>query len=166
MCSCWEAHLKCDCTPTVLKHGLHPVCVCLEICVRSSLLGRHSESKTWRWNSGILQCYLKSCDMGDWDWHIFTIFPGGSDGKESAYQCRRCQRCWFYPWVGKIPWRRALQPPPVFLPGESHGQRSLAGYSPWSGRVRHDWVTEHDKNNPEYAHEGLQRWPKILDITC
>ena len=34
------------------------------------------------------------------------------------------------PWVGKIPWRRAWQPTPVFLPGESHGQRSLAGYSP------------------------------------
>ena len=36
----------------------------------------------------------------------------------------------FDPWVGKIPWRRAGQPTPVFLPGESHGQRSLAGYSP------------------------------------
>ena len=35
------------------------------------------------------------------------------------------------PWVGKIPWRRAWQPTPVFLPGESHGQRSLAGCSPW-----------------------------------
>ena len=34
------------------------------------------------------------------------------------------------PWVGKIPWRRKWQPPPVFLPGEAHGQRSLAGYSP------------------------------------
>ena len=34
------------------------------------------------------------------------------------------------PWVGKIPWRRAWQPPPVFLPGESHGQRSLVGYIP------------------------------------
>ena len=33
------------------------------------------------------------------------------------------------PWVEKIPWRRAWQPSPVFLPGESHGQRSLAGYS-------------------------------------
>ena len=39
-------------------------------------------------------------------------------------------RCGFDPWVGKIPWRRALQPTPVFLPGESHGQRSLAGHSP------------------------------------
>ena len=35
------------------------------------------------------------------------------------------------PWVGKIPCRRARQPTPVFLPGESHGERSLAGYSPW-----------------------------------
>ena len=35
------------------------------------------------------------------------------------------------PWVGKIPWRMAWQPTPVFLPGESHGQRSQAGYSPW-----------------------------------
>ena len=34
-------------------------------------------------------------------------------------------------WVWKVPWRRAWQPTPVFLPGESHGQRSLAGYSPW-----------------------------------
>ena len=34
-------------------------------------------------------------------------------------------------WVGKIPWSRKWQPTPVFLPGESHGQRSLAGYSPW-----------------------------------
>ena len=37
----------------------------------------------------------------------------------------------FYPWVGKIPWRRAWQPTPVFLFGESYGQRSLEGYSPW-----------------------------------
>ena len=37
----------------------------------------------------------------------------------------------FDPWVGKIPWRRKWQPTPVFLPGESHGQRSLVGYSLW-----------------------------------
>ena len=41
------------------------------------------------------------------------------------------------PWVGKIPWRRKWQPTPVFVPGESHGQRSLAGYSPW-GRTESD----------------------------
>ena len=49
--------------------------------------------------------------------------------KESACQCRRCWRHRFHPWVGKIPWRRAGQPTPIFLPGESHGQRSLGGYS-------------------------------------
>ena len=43
----------------------------------------------------------------------------------------------FDPWAGKIPWRRKWQPTPVFLPGESHGQRSLAGYSP-QGRTESD----------------------------
>jgi len=37
----------------------------------------------------------------------------------------------FDPWIGKIPWRKEWQPNPVFLPGKSHGQRSLAGCSPW-----------------------------------
>ena len=57
-------------------------------------------------------------------------FPGGTNGKEPGCQCRRCKRHGINPWVGKIPWRRAWQPIPVFLPGESHGQKSLAGYSP------------------------------------
>ena len=48
-------------------------------------------------------------------------------GKEPTCECVRHG---FAPWVGKIPWRRKWQPTPVFLPGESHGQRSLAGYSP------------------------------------
>jgi len=48
----------------------------------------------------------------------------------------------FNPWVRKIPWRREWLPTPVFLPGESHGQRSLAGYSPWGHkRVRHNLET-------------------------
>ena len=46
-------------------------------------------------------------------------------------QCRRHKRPTFDSWVRKIPWRRAWQPTPVFLPGEFHGQRSLAGYGPW-----------------------------------
>ena len=49
----------------------------------------------------------------------------------------------FDPWVGKIPWRRAWQPTAVFLPEESHGQRSLAGYSPWGRRVGFSGATEH-----------------------
>ena len=46
-------------------------------------------------------------------------------------------RCWFDPWVRKIPWRRKWQHIPVFLPGKSHGQRSLEGYSP-QGREESD----------------------------
>jgi len=57
-------------------------------------------------------------------------FPRGASDKESACQYRRQKRHRFNPWVGKIPWRKKWQPTPVFLPGESHGQRSLAGYSP------------------------------------
>jgi len=56
-------------------------------------------------------------------------FPGATSGKEPICQCRRHKRLGFDPWVGKIPWRRAWQPTPVFLPGEFHGQRSLVGYS-------------------------------------
>ena len=48
-------------------------------------------------------------------------------GKEPASQCRTPR---FNPWVGKILWRRKWQPIPVFLPEESHGQRSLVAYSP------------------------------------
>ena len=58
-------------------------------------------------------------------------FLGGASGREPACQCRRHKRCRFTPWVGKIPLRREWQPSPVFSPGESQGQRSLAGYSPW-----------------------------------
>ena len=53
--------------------------------------------------------------------------PWSLSGKESSCQCRRCG---FDPWVRKIPCRRKWQPTLVVLPGESHGQRSLVGYSP------------------------------------
>ena len=66
-------------------------------------------------------------------------------------QCRRHGRSReFSPWVEKIPWRRKWQPTPVFLPGESHGQRSLVGYSPWGHeRVGCGWVTEHSRIRQE-----------------
>ena len=48
-------------------------------------------------------------------------FPGGSAGKESTCQNKRCKRCEFDPWVGKIPWRRKWQPTLVFFPGKFHG---------------------------------------------
>ena len=68
---------------------------------------------------------------------ICAYTSGDASGKEPVCPCRRLRRSEFYPWVGKIPWRRAWQPTPVFLPEESCGQRNLVGYSPW-GREESD----------------------------
>ena len=79
---------------------------------------------------------------GDGPWGCFwfgAIFIAScSVGKRICLQCRRPG---FNPQVGKIPWKRKWQPTPVLLPGEFHGQRNLAGYSPWDCRVRHNWAT-------------------------
>ena len=63
-------------------------------------------------------------------------------GKELACQCRRLR---FNPWARKIPWRRIWQPTPVFLPWESHCQRSLEGYSPCSCKDTDttEWLNMH-----------------------
>ena len=63
-------------------------------------------------------------------YHRIRAFPSGSVVR-THLQCRSLRRYGLDPWVTKIPWRRAWQPTPVFLPGESHGQRSLVGYNPW-----------------------------------
>ena len=54
-------------------------------------------------------------------------FPGGSGGLRIRLQCRRPR---FNGWVEETSWRRKWRPTPIFLPGKTHGQRSLAGYSP------------------------------------
>ena len=66
--------------------------------------------------------------------HLYETreLPRRFNREEPACQFRRHRRCWLSPWVRKIAWRRAWQPTLVFLPGESHGQRSLVRYSPWS----------------------------------
>ena len=89
---------------------LHPILLPNGTCLRVALV--------W---SLKLNCTLPSLGSG---------FPGGISGKEFACQCRRHRRHRLDPWVRKIPWRRAWQPIPVFLPGEFHGQRSLVGHSP------------------------------------
>ena len=73
--------------------------------------------------------------MGEWVGGRFKkqgvyiyIFPGASVDKEPAYQCRRGKRPRFDPWVRKIPWRRAWQPTPVFLPGDSPWTEEPGGY--------------------------------------
>ena len=80
----------------------------------------HGVAKSWTW-------------LGGWTTTIHSLsrgFSGGTSGKEPTCQCKRHKRPGFDSWVGKIPWRRAWQPTPVFLSGDSHGQRSLVSYSP------------------------------------
>ena len=72
--------------------------------------------------------------------YVYMGFLDGSDGEESACQCRRPG---FNPWVEKIPWRKEWLSTPIFLPVKFHGQRSLVGYSPW-GHKGSD-MTEHLK---------------------
>ena len=70
-------------------------------------------------------------------------------GKEYICQFRRRR---FDPWSVKIPRRTKWQPTAVFLPGKSHGQRSLVGHSPWDGkRVGHNLVPKQQQNNNKIA---------------
>ena len=81
-------------------------------------------------------------DLEGWDGGV------GTRSKEPACQCRRCKRCRFNPWVGKIPWRRAWQPTPGFLPGESHGQISnLTANTDYEFRVK----TRYENGPSSYA---------------
>ena len=93
-------------------------------------LRRHVCRKIWKefqngkgWLSVLWRFHLSKCVWG---------FPGGSRCKQSSCLRRRCR---FDPWGEKIPWRRKRKPVPVFLPGKSHGQKSLAGYSPWGCKI-------------------------------
>ena len=73
--------------------------------------------------------------------HISLRLPRWLSGKEPACQGKKRRRCGFDPQVRKIPWRMKWQATLVFLPGKSHGQRSLASYSPCGQK---EWdMTEH-----------------------
>ena len=58
-------------------------------------------------------------------------FPVGFVVAHTVKKFLKCRRAGFSPQVGKIPWRRKWEDHPVFLPGESHGQRSLVSYGSW-----------------------------------
>ena len=80
----------------------------------------------------------------DWPCHLGRHFISRLSVYRTCLKCRRHRRHRFNSWVGKIPWRRAWQPTPVFLPGESHGWRSPAGYSPRSHKeLNTTEATEH-----------------------
>ena len=71
-------------------------------------------------------------------------FPGGSVVKNPSASAK--DGC-LDPCARKNPWRRKWQPTSVFLPGKSHGQRSLVGYSPWGCKESgHDLATKHKQN--------------------
>ena len=65
--------------------------------------------------------------------------PGGTTNKEPACPCWRHKRSSFNSWVRKIPWSRARQPTPVFLPGECHGEEPGGLWTIGSQRVEHEW---------------------------
>ena len=98
-----------------------------------TVLEARSPRSRWQWDSvpslfGLqINCWLSSlcassvsgcCDLDYVPFSTLMGFPGGASGKESTCQRKRRRRHGFYPWIGKIPWRRAWQPTPVLLPGE------------------------------------------------
>ena len=97
--------------------------VCLEWSPGLCIWNQPSKSFCCRW------CTHNTLETLLWE----MDFPGGASGKGSACRCRRCG---FHPCIQKIPWRRKWQPTSVFLPGKSHGQGSLVGYSPWGCKSR------------------------------
>ena len=99
------------------------------VAARTGVYCRSSQgggTQTWPWHPWAHSCFLLASPQ-----YSLGKVPGGSVVKNSPAM-RRCGRSReFNPWVGKIPWKRKWQPPPVFLPGKSNGWRSLVGYSPW-----------------------------------
>ena len=122
--------------------------------ITSTLIRDSGNGKHWIVPTLFLQLQ-PHCDSGA-AYHN-TRASQAASGKEPACQCRRHKRRGLNPWVRKIPWRRAWQPTPVFLPGESHGQRSLVGYSPWGCKESDTTdVTEH-----ACTHHNIFIYPKF-----
>ena len=90
------------------------------------------------------------------------MWIGISECKSICLQWRRPR---FNPWVGKIPWRRKWQPPPVFLPGKSHGPRSLIDSSPWGHKESDTTEWLHFTSPPRSSGQKPDLlWPcQILD---
>ena len=120
ICSCTHIHTHrlIDALHThtyihVHTHAYTPTCT--PVCTQTNLL-MHTQSCICAYTQG---------------------FPDGSVVRNPPANAADTGDTGSIPLVGKILWRRKLQPTPVFLPGESHGQRSMEGYSPWGTRVGH-----------------------------
>ena len=111
-----------------------------------------SSLETWLIDSGVVWCWIirNLENLGFSPSYTTKWLPWWLISKESACQCRRQG---FDPWVGKISWRRKQQPTPIFLPGKSHGQRSLVGYRTWGcKRAGHNLVTNQQQHIQRKMH--------------
>ena len=100
--------------------------------------GKHYEGETDQGNSVGRQALLEHRNSNRLSPCQSWGLLGNTRGKDSACQWRRCG---FNPWVRKISWRRSWQPTSVFLPGESAWTEEPGRlYSPWGGRLGHDWA--------------------------
>ena len=129
--ACWDKHCSCF------------ICsLCNFAFVNSDILAKFNKTTSPRAIPGIFETSITQLKN---DQPLFTVeylpewLPRWHRDKESTCQCKIHQ---FDPWGGKIPWKRKWEPIPVFLTGESQGERSLAGYYLWSHRVGHDWATK------------------------
>ena len=100
-----------------------------------------------------LQYWVDFCHISTWTSHRY-IYLWASQVAQWERICLQCRRCRIDLWVGKIPWRRKWQPTPVFLSGESHGQKSLVGlHGITKSRTRFiDWT---------YRHISLLSWTSL-----
>ena len=105
----------------------------------------------------------KKCSLSSIGTTDIVGFPLWLSGREPACQCRRCR---FDPWVRKILRRSKWQPTPVFLPGKSHGLRSLVGYSLWGCKELD--VTERVNTTTNNTHSNffpsMRRWWKWSEL--
>ena len=104
-------------------------------------------------------CSFKGLIPSEWDFvglyfSAWEVVKTWLSGKESASHCRRHG---FNPWVRKIPWRRKWQPTPGFMPGETHEQRNLMGYSLCNCQ---------ESNMTEHKHEKEKKVLQLSWVWC
>ena len=94
----------------------------------------------------------------------FLGLPWWLSGNKSACQWRRRG---FNPWSRKIPWERKWQLTPIFLPGKSHGQRSLVGYSPWGCSLTQlsNWTTTLKKKRWLSLRYSIREYRMIVNVS-
>ena len=120
---------------------------------------------SWSLAPVIMSDYVGRRKMLHMKLRLLMGFLRWCSGKEPSFQSRSCKRPRFGPWVRKILWRRKWQPAAVFLPGKSHGQRSLVGYSP-GGRKELDAAESLSTYTCTHSREIVVNhlgWPSVIN---